>query len=168
MPGQVIGQARADAQDTDQPFPEPRFGAQRGPDLGHVRRGVRVCFAVSSDDPGQPEQGQVGIGRRRDRLQHCLVLGRAAEAGDGAGPLTGADIEGEIGGHEAFRLARVAEPHPGEPPRQGCRPRAAHPGTHAMTVIRMPAFHDGSPGDTAADKRSVIVFPLTWRAEPGI
>jgi len=93
MPGQVIGEGHADAEHADQAFPEPRFGAQGGADLGHVRSGARARFAVGPDDPGQPAQREIGIRRPRDRLQHRVVLRRPAEAGGGTARFTVADVE---------------------------------------------------------------------------
>ena len=140
MPDQVVGEAGADPQHGGQALPEPRLRAQRGPDI----RGVGP--AVGTRDPGQPEQGEVGIGGGGDGLQQRVVHGRAAETGLDAGWFRRADVEGQVRGDKAFCGGRVGEPHPGQPPLQGRRPHAAHPGAHAMTLIRMARFPRGAPG----------------------
>ena len=60
VPGQVVGQARADAEHSGQPVAEFLLGAERGP------QGV-LPAADGAEQARQTGQGQVGIGRGGDR-----------------------------------------------------------------------------------------------------
>ena len=78
MPGQVVGQAGADAEHGGQPVAEVLLGAQRG------AQGV-PAVARRAEQPGQPGHGQVGIGRGGHRGHQRVgpQLGRGhAEVGE--------------------------------------------------------------------------------------
>ena len=97
MAGQVIGQGPADAEDGDQPGTERRVLGQGADEA-----------LVSLGDLRQAGQGEVGIGRPRQRREQRVVAAGDAE-----------------GGELAFRPRYVGEAHPGQPARQG-HTRAAH------------------------------------------
>ena len=106
VPGQVVGQARADAEHRGQPVAEVLLGPERGP------QGV-LAAAGGAEQPRQPGQGQVGIGRGGDR-GHQRV---GPELGRG-----GAEIAQEQG----LGPRGIRESHPRQPPCQR-GPRTTHP-----------------------------------------
>ena len=109
VPGQVVGQAGADAEDGGQPVAEIRLVAKRLAQGGRVLRGA--------EHPGQPDQGQVGIGRGGQRGQQRV----AARIAVGVVRVDTA----EVGEQQALGPGCVRETQPGQPPRHG-RPQTAH------------------------------------------
>jgi len=97
VPGQMIGQARADAEHRGQPVTEILLAAQRG------AQGVRVIRGV--EDPRQTDQRQIGVGHggqsRHQRVGPQLGLG-----------------DTEIGKQKTFGPRRIGETHPRQPPCQ--------------------------------------------------
>ena len=109
VPGQVVGQAGADAEDGGQPVAELGFVAQRLPQGGPVVGGA--------EQPGQPGQGQVGIGRGGQRGQQRV--------GARLAPLLVRIGAAEVGEQQALGPRGVRETQPGQSPGQR-GPRAAH------------------------------------------
>ena len=114
VPGQVVGQARADAEHRGEPVAEVLFGAERGaqgvPAQYVPTRGVPA--SGGTEQPGQAGHGQVGIGRDGDRGDQRI------------GPQVGRS-HAEVGEQQAFGPRRIRESHPRQPPcRRG--PRATH------------------------------------------
>jgi len=106
--GQVIGQARADAEHRGEPVAEILLGAER--------RAQAVLTAGNllsrGEQPGHPGQGQVGVGRAGDRGHHRV------------GPQLGRG-RAEVVEQKAFGPRGIRESHPRQPPcRRG--PRTTH------------------------------------------
>ena len=105
VPGQVIGQARADPEHGGQPVAEVLLGAERG--------AQGVAAGGGAEQPGQAGRGQVGIGR----------------GGDGGDQRVGPQLgrgHAEVGEQQALGPRRIRESHPRQPPCQR-GPRATHP-----------------------------------------
>ena len=109
VPGQVVGQAGADAEDGGQPVAEVGFVAQRLAQGGPVVRGA--------EHAGQPGQGQVGIGRGGQRGEQRVGARLARLL---------VRIDAEVGEQQALGPRGVRETQPGQSPGQR-GPRAAHP-----------------------------------------
>ena len=111
VPGQVVGQARADAEHRGQPFAEVLLGAERGAQGvvagGRGLRGLLVGAVAGSggEQPGHPDQGQVGVGRGGDRGHHRV------------GPQLGRG-RAEVVEQEEFGPRGIRESHPRQPPCQ--------------------------------------------------
>ena len=104
MPGQVIGQARADAEDRRQPVAEILLLAERCAQRGWLVRGLEY--------PGQPGQRQVRVGGRGQRGHDHVGV---QFAGDAA----------EVGEQKALSPRGIGESHPRQPPCQR-GPRTTH------------------------------------------
>ena len=105
VPGQVIGQARADPEHRGQPVAEVLLGAERG--------AQGVLAGRGAEQPGQAGQGEVGIGRGRDRGDQRV------------GPQLGRG-HAEVGEQQGLGPRGIRESHPRQPPCQR-GPRATHP-----------------------------------------
>ena len=100
VPGQVVGQARADAEHRGEPVAEVLLGAERGAQ-GVPAQGVPA--GGGTEQPGQADHGQVGICRGGDRGDQRV------------GPQLGRP-HAEIGEQQAFGPRRIRESHPRQPP----------------------------------------------------
>ena len=108
VPGQVVGQAGADAEYGGQPVAEVRLVAQRR------AQGVRV--GCGAEYPGQAGQREVGIGRRAQRGHDGVSF-----------QLAGRDVD--VVEQQPLGPRGIRETRPGQPPRQR-GPRTAHTGKH--------------------------------------
>ena len=127
VPGQVVGQAGADAENGGQPVAEVGFVVQPPAQGGPVVRGA--------EHAGQPGQGQVGIGRRGQRGEQRIGARLARLL---------VRIDAEVGEQQALGSRGVRETQPGQSPGQR-GPRAAHP---AKVVYPLP--FGNSPRATGA------------------
>jgi hypothetical protein len=122
VPGQVVGQARADAEHRGQPVAEVLLGAERG------AQGVLLAGPGRGEQPGQAGQGQVGVGRRGDRGYQRV----ASQLGRG---------DAEVVEQQGLGPCGIRESHPRQPPCQR-GPRTSHarkltdPGLRDNTRIR--------------------------------
>ena len=128
VPGQVIGQARADAEHRGQPFAEVLLGAERG------AQGV-LAGADGAEHPGQAGQGQVGVGRGGDR-GHQRV-----------GPQLGRG-RAEVVEQEEFGPRGIREAHPRQPPCQR-GPRTTH-----LSNVTDPRQHGNTRPSRRAPQRA--------------
>ena len=118
VPGQVVGQARADAEHRSQPVAEVLLGAERG------AQGVPAAPG-RGEQPGQAGHRQVGIGR----------------GGDGGDQRVGPQLgrgHAEVGEQQALGPRGIRESHPRQPPcRRGSRT------THPVKVTDTGRFRCG-------------------------